>query len=60
MAINIIISERRMQEFIKKGENNKMSVLINKYDRKSLIVKKKKYIVSVVKIAVGAPSTLSS
>ena len=57
MAINIIISERRMQEFIKKGENNKMSVLINKYDRKSLIVKKKKYIVSVVKIIVGAPST---
>ncbi len=37
-----------------------MSELINKYDRKSLIVKKKKYTVPVVKIVVGASSTSSS
>ena len=56
MAINIIVSEKRMQEFIKKGENDKMSELINKYDRKLFIVKKN-YTVPVVKVVVGAPST---
>jgi len=38
MAINIIISERRIQEFMKKKENDKISELMNKYDRKSFIV----------------------
>src|SRR6266536_3586413 len=60
MATNITVSERRMQEFIKKKENGKMSELINKYDRKSLVVKKKKYTVPVVKIVVGALSASSS
>src|SRR6266536_5447675 len=59
MATNITVSERRMQEFIKKRENGKISELINKYDRKSLAVKEKKYIVPVVKIIVGAISTPS-
>ncbi len=57
MATNIIVSERRMQEFIKKKENDKMSELINKYDKKPLTVKEKKYIIPVVKIVVGALST---
>ena len=60
MATNIIVSERRMREFIKKGENDKMSELVNKYDRKLFIVKEKKYIVLVVEVIVGALSTLSS
>ncbi len=34
-----------------------MSELINKYDKKPLTVKKKKYIIPVVKTAVGASST---
>ena len=54
MITNIIVSERKMQEFIKKRENDKMSELINKYDKKSPAVKKKKYIIPVVKIVVGA------
>ena len=58
MATNIIISERRMQEFIKKRKNDKMSELINKYDRKLFTIKEKKYIVLVVKIVIGASSTL--
>ncbi len=33
-----------------------MSELINKYDRKLLAVKKKKYIIPVVKIIIGALS----
>ncbi len=37
-----------------------MSELVNKYDRKLLAVKEKKYIISIVEIAVGALSTLSS
>ena len=60
MAANIIISERRMQEFIKKGENDKISELIDKYDRKLLTVKKKKYIISIVEVVIDARSTLSS
>ena len=60
MVINIIVSERRMQEFMKKGENDKMSELIDKYDRKLFIVKEKKYTVPVVEIAVGALSTPSN
>jgi len=54
MAINITVSERRMQEFIKKGENDKINELINKYDKKLFIVKEKKYTVFVVKVVVGA------
>ena len=57
ITTNITISKRRIQEFIKKGENDKMSELIDKYDKKLFIVKKKKYIIPVVKIAVGALST---
>ena len=49
-----------MQEFIKKRENDKMSELINKYNRKPLTVKEKKYIIPVVEIIIGAPSILSS
>ena len=60
MITNIIISERRIQEFIKKRKNDKISELINKYDRKLLIVKKKKYIIPVVKIAVDASSAPSN
>ncbi len=45
---------------MKKKENGKMSELINKYDKKPLIVKKKKYIIPVVKIIVGASSTSSN
>ncbi len=56
IAINIIISERRIQEFMKKGENDKMSELVDKYDRKLLVVKEKKYIISVVKVAIDASS----
>ena len=37
-----------------------MSELINKYDKKPLIVKKKKYTVPVVKVAVGASSVPSN
>ena len=55
MTTNIIISKRRMQEFIKK--NDKMSELMDKYDKKPLNVKEKKCTILVVKIAVGAPST---
>ncbi len=43
MVINIIVSERRMQEFMKKRENDKINKLIDKYDRKSLTVKKNIY-----------------
>ncbi len=49
-----------MQEFIKKGENDKMSELINKYDRKLLTVKEKKYIIFVIKIVVDALSVSSN
>ncbi len=41
---------------MKKEENGKMSELINKYDRKLLTVKEKKYIIPVVKVVVGALS----
>jgi len=57
MATNITVSKKRMQEFIKKRENDKINELVDKYDRKLLIIKEKKYIVSVVKIVVGALST---
>ncbi len=60
ITINIIISKRRMQEFIKKRKNDKISELINKYDKKPLTVKEKKYIILVVEIIIGALSTLSS
>ncbi len=60
MVTNITVSERRMQKFMKKGENDKISELMNKYDRKLLIVKEKKYTIPVVKIAVGAPFTPSN
>ena len=49
-----------MREFIKKRENDKISELMNKYDRKSLAVKEKKYIIPVLEAAVGALSTLLS
>ncbi len=39
---------------MKKGENGKMSELVDKYNRKSFVVKEKKYIILVVKIVVGA------
>ena len=45
---------------MKKRENDKMSELINKYDRKPLAVKEKKYIIPVVKVVVGASSTSSN
>ncbi len=60
MTTNIILSERRMQEFIKKRKNDKISELVNKYDRKPLAVKKEKYIVPVVKIIIGASSAPSN
>ncbi len=60
MIINIIVSERRMQEFMKKGENDKMSELMDKYDRKLFIVKEKKYIIFIIEIIIGALSTSSS
>jgi len=61
MITNITISERRMQEFMKKRENDKISKLINKYDRKPFTVKKIYiYIISVTEVAVGALSTLLS
>ena len=44
---------------MKKKENDKMSELVNKYNRKPLTVKEKKYTIPVVKIAVGAPFTPS-
>jgi len=37
-----------------------MSELIDKYDRKPLTIKKKKYTVPVVKIVVGALSAFSN
>ena len=49
-----------MQEFIKKRENDKISELINKYDKKLLTVKEKKYIIPVVEVVIGALSTSSS
>ena len=57
ITTNITISKRRMQEFIKERKNDKISELINKYDKKPLAVKEKKYIIPVVKVVVGAPST---
>jgi len=60
IATNITISERRMQEFIKKRENDKISELIDKYDRKPLTVKEKKYTIPVVKIIIDASSAPSS
>ncbi len=60
MATNITVSERRIQKFIKKRENDKISELINKYDKKLLTVKEKKYTIPVVKTAVGASSTPSN
>ena len=60
MAINITVSERRIQKFIKKRENDKISELIDKYNRKPLTVKEKKYTILVVKTAVDASSTPSS
>ena len=60
MATNITVSERRMQEFMKKRENDKINELVDKYDRKPLTVKKKKYTIPVIKIVVGALSTPSS
>jgi len=57
IATNIIISERRIQEFIKKRKNDKINELINKYDKKPLTVKEKKYTIPVIKTAVGASST---
>ncbi len=45
---------------MKKGENDKMSELIDKYDRKPLIIKEKKYTIPVVKIIVDALSTPSN
>jgi len=60
IVTNITVSERRMQEFIKKRENDKINELINKYDRKLLIVKEKKYTIPVVKVIVGAPFTPSN
>ncbi len=60
ITTNIIISERRMQEFIKKRKNDKISELVNKYNRKPLAVKKKKYTVPVTKVVVGALSTPSN
>ncbi len=60
MATNITVSKRRMQEFIKKRKSDKMSELINKYDRKPFTVKEKKYTVPVIKAAVDASSTSSN
>ena len=37
-----------------------MSELVDKYDKKLFIIKEKKYIIPVVKIAVGALSTPSN
>ena len=59
MTINITVSKRKIQEFIKK-KSDKINELINKYNRKSLIVKEKKYIIPVIKIVVGALSTFLS
>ena len=49
-----------MREFIKKRKNDKMSELINKYDRKPLTIKKKKYTIPVVEAVIDALSTPSS
>jgi len=45
---------------MKKRENDKISELVNKYDKKPLTVKKKKYAVPVIKIAVDASSAPSN
>ena len=45
---------------MKKGENDKMSELVDKYDRKLLTVKEKKYIIFIIEIIIGALSTSSS
>ena len=45
---------------MKKRENDKISELINKYDKESLTVKEKKYIIPVVEVVIGALSTSSS
>ncbi len=47
-----------MQKFIKKEENNKINKLVDKYDKKLLIVKKKKYIIPVIEIVIDALSIL--
>ncbi len=60
ITTNITVSERRMQEFIKKKENDKMNELMDKYNKKSLAVKEKKYTISIVKTVVGASSTPSN
>ena len=60
MVTNITVSERRMKKFMKKGENDKISELMNKYDRKLLIVKEKKYTIPVIKIVIDALSTPSN
>src|SRR6266498_4026498 len=60
IATNITVSERRIQEFIKKRKNDKINELVNKYDKKPLTVKEKKYTILVVKTAVDASSTPSS
>ena len=49
-----------MQEFMKKRENDKINDLVDKYDRKPLTVKEKKYIIFIVKIVVGALSAPSN
>ncbi len=41
---------------MKKEKKNKMSELIDKYNRKPLTVKEKKYIIPVIEVAVGALS----
>ncbi len=60
MATNITVSEKKMQEFMKKRENDKMSELIDKYDRKLFIVKEKKYTIPVVEVVINTLSTPSS
>ncbi len=42
---------------MKKGENDQISELINKYDRKLFAVKEKKYSIPVVEVVVGASPT---
>ncbi len=45
---------------MKKRKNDKIIELINKYNRKSFIIKEKKYVIPVVEVVVDALSTLSS
>ncbi len=58
-AVKIATSERRMRDFMKEGENEKISELVDIYNTKLVTAKEKKYISLIVESNINTEQSIS-